>query len=413
MRIGIVTTGDEIITGITADKNFNWASGVLAENGFDVSLQISVGDNIQEIIEAFGFCMKKCDAVIISGGLGPTPDDLTSEAASTFFGTKLQINELALKMVENSFTHRDREMKEIHNKQALLPVGSEVMENKCGTAPGFYFDNEGTIFFFLPGVPKEYKGMLLDSVLPHLKKRFEGSKIFGTRVVKTFGLKESEVTEKLESINSEDINIGYHATYPEVHIRLSTYTGTKRLLDKKLTEAVGRVREFVGDYVFSTSDETMEEVVGKLLRDRNQTISTAESCTGGLLSNRITNVPGSSDYFLRGYVTYSNEAKIEDLGVDKKLIDKFGAVSTEVVEQMAKGARERSGSSIGIGISGIAGPGGGTVEKPVGTVYIGLSHDSGKIFSQRFNFYGNREEIKIITSESTLDIIMRFLNINV
>jgi len=413
MRIGIITTVDEIITGITADKNFNWASGVLAENGFDVTLQISVGDNIQEIIEAFGFCMKKCDAVIISGGLGPTPDDLTSEAASMFFGTKLQINELALKMVENRFTHRGREMKEIHNKQALLPVGSEAMENKCGTAPGFYFDNEGTIFFFLPGVPKEYKEMLLDSVLPHLKKRFERSKIFGTRVVKTFGLKESEVTEKLESINFEDINIGYRATYPEVHIRLSTYAGTKRLLDKKLTEAVGRVREFVGDYVFSTSDETMEEVVGKLLRDRNQTISTAESCTGGLLSNRITNVPGSSDYFLRGYVTYSNEAKIEDLGVDKKLIDKFGAVSTEVVEQMAKGARERSGSSIGIGISGIAGPGGGTVEKPVGTVYIGLSHESGRIFSQRFNFYGNREEIKIITSESTLDIIMRFLNINV
>jgi competence/damage-inducible protein CinA-like protein len=411
MKIEIITTGDELMSGLTQDGNFFWAGDALTSRGFDIVFHTTVGDDRDRITEAFGAALDRADTVIVSGGLGPTADDLTAEVAARFFKAPLELNDEALKTMVERLESRGRKLTEMNKRQAFMPKGSQVLVNRWGAAPGFSIEKEGTVFYFLPGVPREFRTMMNEYVIPEFERNDSGRKPFRTKLVKTFGLPESEVAIRLAGVERDGVRLGYRALYPEVHLRVTAFGESDEGAEKLMIEFVKDVQSRLGNYVFSTEGETMEEVVGKHLRLRRLTLATAESCTGGLISDRITNVPGSSDYFLEGVVSYSNEAKENILGVPKDVLDAHGAVSAPVVEAMAQGVRKLAGSDIGVAVSGIAGPGGGSAEKPVGTVYIGIYSRSGGTRSEKFLFHGTREEIKLVTSSHALRLIMQiFLN---
>ncbi len=413
LTIEIITTGDELMTGLTADGNFFRAGDVLASMGLEVAYHTTVGDYIDRIVEAFEIARGRADAVIVSGGLGPTSDDLTAEAAARFLGTGLELNREALASIEERYRQRGRVMTAINRKQACLPKGAKVLINEWGTAPGWRSESEGTVFYFLPGVPKEFRAMLDAYVLTDLEKMGAGRTAVKTRLIKTFGLPESGVAERLAGVERENVRLGYRAYYPEVHLRVTAYGETPDAASALLDEFSNDVTARLTGYVFSVNGETMEEALGGLLRDKNLSLAAAESCTGGLISHRITNVPGSSSYFLEGVVSYSNEAKEKILGVPHGLLVEHGAVSAPVVEAMARGVRNLSGSGIGVAVSGIAGPGGGTPEKPVGTVFIGTDSASHGTRSEKFLFHGTREEIKLATSSRAIMTVMQILLNNV
>lgn len=408
MKIEIITTGDEIMGGVTLDTNFSWAAEKLVGLGFDLMFHTTVGDDEETITEAFRTSLRRAQAVIVSGGLGPTSDDLTAAVASRFFGVPLELSSVASDMIQKRFKERGYRFSEVNKKQAYVPRGSKILKNFWGTAPGFQCEKEDLVFFFLPGVPKEFKAMIEEYVIPELDRRSRRRKKYKTRTIKTFGLRESEVAERIHGIERDGMKIGYRPHFPEVHIRVSGYGRTEDEAERLVSEVVGEIASRLGKYVFSTDESTLEDVVGSLLSQKKLTLAIAESCTGGFISHRITNVPGSSSYFERGVVSYSNESKVKILGVPMELIESVGAVSAEVVEAMAEGIRKLAGSDIGVAISGIAGPGGGTDTKPVGTVFIGISHREG-VSSRRFQFKGTREEIKLISSEATLDRIREFI----
>jgi competence/damage-inducible protein CinA-like protein len=409
MKIEIITTGDELMSGLTLDTNFRWAAERLSTMGFDLTFHTSVGDDEEDLKKAFGYAENRAQAIIVSGGLGPTPDDLSAGVASIYFGVGLELNRLALEMLEKNFRERGRQLSEINRKQAYLPRGSKILENFWGTAPGFQYERPGSVFFFLPGVPKEFRAMIDKYVIPELNSRSIDRPHVRTMLVKTFGLRESEVAEKLQGLGRDGIYIGYRSHFPEVHLRISAHADRDDVAQDLLDWFEGEVSKRIGDYIFSTKGEDLEQVVGELLSRERLTLAIAESCTGGLLAHRITNVPGSSGYFESGVVSYSNESKVDVLGVDDTLIESKGAVSAEVVQSMAEGVRKLANTDLGVGISGIAGPTGGSSEKPVGTVFIGISCKNKGTFSQRYQFRGLREEIKIISSEAALDLIRKFI----
>ncbi len=411
VRIEIITTGDELMSGLTQDSNFSWAGDALTSLGFAVEFHTTVGDERGDISSALGVASGRADAVIVSGGLGPTPDDLSTEAAADFFGVPLELNMRAVSSIEERLSKRGRVLTEMNRKQAYLPRGSSVLINHWGTAPGFSLEKGGTVFYFLPGVPKEFRAMMDEYVVPELERRGAGRKKVKSMLIKTFGLPESEVAIRLEGIEREGIRLGYRAHFPEVHLRVTAHGETPGEAESRMEGFAGDVRARLGGYLFSTGGETMEEVAGKLLRENEMTLATAESCTGGLIAHRITNVPGSSDYFLEGVISYSNESKEKILGVSGDILTEHGAVSAPVVEAMARGVRRLSGADIGVGVSGIAGPGGGTSDKPVGTVFIGIDSDKRGVRSEKFLFHGTREEIKLVSSSHALSFIMQiFLN---
>jgi len=413
MKIELITTGDELMSGLTRDGNFEWAGDVLTSLGMRIAYHTTVGDDRAALAEALGTANTRAEAVIVTGGLGPTDDDLTAEVAGRYFKVPLVLNESALEQMEKILTERGRGVSETNKKQAYLPVDSTVLQNHCGTAPGFGIESGGTVFFFLPGVPKEFQAMMREYVIPELDWRDGDRRKTCSKLVKTFGLPESEVAAKLKGIEREGAKVGYRSTSREIHLRLTTFAQTETQAQEQMSELLADIHSRIGSYVSTTEGHTMEEVVGKLLKEQGMTLSAAESCTGGLLSHRITNVPGSSEYFLEGVVAYSNEAKTRILGVPEVLIENHGAVSAPVAEAMAKGVRELAGSDIGASISGIAGPGGGSAEKPVGTVFIGIDSGITGTISKRFLFHGSREEIKLVTTLNALEIIRQILVNNV
>ncbi|MCH8029255.1 MAG: competence/damage-inducible protein A [Candidatus Dadabacteria bacterium] len=409
MKIGIVTTGGEIMNGLTQDTNFSWAAERLASLSFEVCYHVSVGDNRDDILFALRSAAKLSEAVIVSGGLGPTTDDITAQSAADYFGVPLELNAEAHDGLKRRFAQRGREFKEIHKKQAYFPTGSQVLPNDWGTAPGFSHKKDFTVYFFLPGVPREFQPMVEEYVVPELRRRRGGRERFVTRLVKVTGLMESEVAQMLGGMEREGVYLGYRAHFPEVHLRVTARGGTGEEANKLASEFTSEIRSRLGRSVFTTEEKSLEEVVGELLLKDGLTISVAESCTGGLVASRITDVPGSSRYFERGVVTYSNEAKTELLAVPRELLNRYGAVSAPVVQRMAQGVRELSGTDIGVGITGIAGPGGGTPGKPVGTVFIGISHGAKGTESTQFSFSGTRAQIKMASSQTVLDLIRIFL----
>lgn len=408
MSIEIISTGNEIMSGLTLDTNFNWAAGMLASKGMGVKYHTSIPDDLEDLISSFRIAASRAKAVIITGGLGPTDDDLSALAAAKFTSSELVFSQIVFDSITQKLEQRGRKPNQNHKKQAMFPDIAKIIENNIGTAWGFKFEYKGTSFYFLPGVPGEFRAMFIADVLPELKSKIEKDKYVSTRLLKTFGLGESEVASLLKNLECEGVDIGYRLKFPEVHLRLVTYCDNEKEIKYRFDNAISLLTEKLGTGLFSTDEKTLEEVTAELLVQKKLTLSTAESCTGGLVASLFTDIPGSSMFFERGVVTYSNEAKIELLGVKKKDLDDSGAVSAPVAEQMAEGVRKISATHIGIGISGIAGPGGGSPEKPVGTVYIGLSASDGTLFSNKYSFQGSRKDIKLISASTAIDLVRKF-----
>ncbi len=408
----IMSTGDEIRSGALIDRNASYIADKLGEAGIYVARHMCVGDNLDLLIAAFEEIGSRADLAVVTGGLGPTPDDLTAQAAAAAAGVELVRNQAAQQSLETFFKERKRVINPASRKQALLPEGAQCLKNTIGTAPGFSIKIGKCLFFFLPGVPREMRRMLSDSVLPQLLQIL-GAKgtIYRVKTLSTFGLTESRVFEHLAELENifAEISLGLRVRFPEIQVKLYTHGVDEQQLSANLETAARWVADKLGDRIFSQHGHPMEKSVGRLLREKKATLALAESCTGGLIANLITNESGSSDYFVFSGTTYANQAKIDILNVSKETIEKYGAVHENTAKEMALGARRISGTTYGLATSGIAGPTGGSEDKPVGTVCIGLATPR-ECTGHRFHFwFGDRILNKQMFAVAALDVLRREL----
>ena len=408
-KIEIMAIGSELLTPHFPDTNSLYLTERMNDLGMEISYKTIVGDDWDELVLCIQQTISRANIVFAIGGLGPTRDDITREAFASVLQKKLIFHEELLRKIEERFKRRRLSMPPVNKKQSYIIEGSEVLENKNGTAPGLWFDTGEKKIILLPGPPHELKPMFEASVWPRLKSLKKGHSI--RRVLKITGLAESKIENLISDLYPEDPHLRITTlAYPgqiEIHITgqsEDSQVQAKERVQKSEKSIIERLKE----NVFSTSGEELEEVVGELLKLNRKTLATAESCTGGLLGHRITNVPGSSNYFMLSAVVYSNEAKIILLDVSPELLEKHGAVSPQIAQAMAEGVRKKSQSSYGLSITGIAGPAGGTVEKPVGLVYIALDWGEESEVSKNL-FLGNRETIKFQSSQKALDMIRRQL----
>jgi nicotinamide-nucleotide amidase len=411
MRISILSVGDELICGQITDTNSGTIAGALLNQGLRVQRHMSVGDSEPDIIEALLELARNSDAIIVTGGLGPTADDLTARAAARATGRRLVLNDYARSHVRKmSGRLGSLVVCPLNDKQAMIPDKTTLIPNPTGTACGFHLMNNGCFMFFLPGVPSEMVRMLHDSVIPFLAARTTRKRFVRTEFLNVFGPCEAEVDELLGGIAQPDqgLYLGICVTFPWMRITLRVEEDSAdraaALLTPALRTAEGRLRE----YVFSTGNVTIDEIVAAQFVQQGLSLALAESCTGGMIAQRITAIAGSSRYFLEGAVTYSNAAKTRQLGVDAELLAEQGAVSSDVAAAMAKGVRQAAGSDLGLAVTGIAGPDGGIDDKPVGTVFISLAAPDG-CWTKRFQFSGSRDEIRTITAWTALDWLRRYL----
>ncbi|MCP4346134.1 MAG: competence/damage-inducible protein A [Desulfobacterales bacterium] len=408
----ILSTGDEIRSGALVDSNSAYMAQKLEEAGIEVMRHCCVGDDMEQIVSVLKEIGTRSDVALVTGGLGPTEDDLTTEAAAKAVGVELVLDNEALSQIEEFFKKRNYPMSASNRKQAMLPKGAGCLYNPVGTAPGFVLKIDRCHFFFMPGVPHEMYKMLSDKVLPRIHELQGDNRQFCmVKTISTFGLGESAAGEKLAGLAEQfpGIKLGLRAKFPEIQVKLYGYGEDENILNSLIDNASQWVLQQMGNKVFSVEGRSMEAETGELLRQKNATIALAESCTGGLISHWLTDVPGSSDYFLFSGVTYSNEAKTEVLGVSPDTLAQYGAVHEETAKEMAQGARQISGATYGLSTSGIAGPDGGTEDKPVGTVCIGLATPHGTE-SRRFIFpFGRRSMNKTIFAMTALNILRRAL----
>lgn len=412
MKAEILATGDEIRTGALVDTNSAFAAEQLEQRGIVVTRHHSVGDDLATLADIIAEISRRADVAIVTGGLGPTVDDRTAEAAAQVAKVTLAPDPRALADIENFFKKRGRPVSPSNRKQALIPRGGECLYNPIGTAPGIRLCINRCVFFFLPGVPVEMKQMFNDQVLPQIETLQGGGRRHNlVRTISTFGLPESLVGEKVAAVAEQfpQITLGLRAKFPEIQVKLYLRTEDKGAGQKILAAADEQVSAILGRHVFSHAGRPLAEEVGRLLRRRNETLALAESCTGGLVANWITNTAGSSDYFLFSAVTYHNAAKVQVLGVSESTLQKNGAVSEETARQMAEGVRRLGGATYGLSITGIAGPGGGSDEKPVGTVCLALA-TAGKTATRRFCLaFGQRLMNKRMFAMAALDMLRRRL----
>jgi nicotinamide-nucleotide amidase len=408
----ILTTGEEIRTGALVDSNSAHIAEALHTAGVRVGRLNGVGDDRDAIAGILTEIGGRADLAVVTGGLGPTVDDRSAEAAAAAAGAALRCEPQALASIEAFFLSRGRPVTASSRKQAMLPSGSEVLPNPVGTAPGFSLTIGRCRFFFLPGVPFEMRRMLAEQVLPRIEAmRGPNREHHLVATISCFGLTESMTGERLEGLEGQfsGVRLGLRAKFPEIQVKLYCEETSRSEAARRIARAGDWAKERLGDAVFSESGEAMEAVVGRLLREAGATLAVAESCTGGLISHRLTEVPGSSEYFLLSAVTYANEAKIRLLGVSPQTLERHGAVDEETAREMACGARRFAGATYGLATSGVAGPGGGSEEKPVGTVCIGLATPGGS-GSRRFRFnYGRRSMHKEIFAMQALDMLRRKL----
>ncbi len=406
----ILSTGDEIRSGTLIDNNSAYIAQQLEQWGVEVVRHNCVGDELDFLVPILKEIGRRVDIAIVTGGLGPTADDLSSEAAAKASGVALVLDSVALKSIEAFFKKRKRLFTSSNKKQAMLPKNAKPIYNPVGTAPGFIIKIEKCVFFFLPGVPYEMRKMLTGAVLPEIEKLQGGNrKLCLVKTISTFGLTESATGEQLTEFASAfpEIKLGFRAKFPEIHVKLYAYGDDKGFLEQLIKKATEWVMEKLGKRIISVDGGSIENVVGGLLCREKATIAVAESCTGGLISNWLTDVPGSSEYFLFSGVTYSNEAKIKVLGVSPDTIIQYGAVHEETVKEMAEGVRRIADATYGLSTSGIAGPDGGTEDKPVGTVCIGLATPD-TVKGYRFNFLFNQRLMnKKIFAMTALDLLRR------
>jgi nicotinamide-nucleotide amidase len=406
----ILSTGDELTSGRILDSNSNYIADKLAEIGIDLVAVLTVGDVPERLEWAWRWGIAMADVVISTGGIGPTADDLTTETVARLTGRKLWFDEGTAERIRRVFASIGRQMPENNMKQAMFPEGAEIIPNHLGTAPGFRLaatqDGHTAHLIVLPGVPREMKPMMEETVIPWLVANRGRETVYAARTFQTFGISESALDEAVAGlIQADEGRVSFRASFPQISLRIRV-EGKPGEVEQKLEALCARVRGKISSFVFAEGETTMEEVVGRLLTEKRLTLALAESCTGGLIGHRLTNVPGSSNYLAADLVTYSNDAKIKVLGVRQETIKQYGAVSEQCVLEMAEGARRATGSDIAVATSGIAGPTGGTPERPVGTVCVALVAE-GFSASRRYQLWGTRDWVKLLTSQVALDWIRR------
>jgi len=371
----LLTIGDEILYGQIVDTNSQWMGVELSNAGIRVVRKTSVGDTEEAILTAFAEAEKRADIILITGGLGPTSDDLTKPCLAKYFNCEVKIHEEALAEVTEFFKNRGRELTEINRQQAALPVCCEKITNAMGTAPGMWFERNGKVFVSMPGVPHEMKRMMTDIVIPKLQKHFPTPAIHH-QLIRTVGIGESFLAERIapwEQALPPHIKLAYLPSLGEVKLRLTAHGADKATLEQQTRELIEKLKPLAGEYIFGYGTDPLEIVVGNTLREKELTLAVAESCTGGYLTHLITSVPGSSDYFLGSIIPYAYEIKMRQLGVKPETLEQHGAVSEPTIIEMANLVRAKFNTSVGVATSGIAGPGGATPDKPVGTVWIAYS----------------------------------------
>lgn len=410
MKVAILSTGDEVLSGQIADTNAAWLSDFLLGHGFEPALHLVVGDELKQIMDALGLIPGRAEAAVVTGGLGPTADDLTTEAVCRFAGKNAVLNGRALAMIEERFRAIGREMSPSNRRQALVPEGALLLPNPIGTAPGYYLAAAGVHYLVLPGVPREMKRMMEHEALPILLRLRPERRVVARREFRIFGLTESRVGELISGLSfPAGVRVGYRAVFPEIRVKLTAWAEDPAAAEQTLERLAPHIREQVGDFIYSETDEPLAAVVGGLLRQQRKRLAVAESCTGGLIAKLLTDLPGSSDYFERGYIVYSNRAKTELLGVPPELIAAHGAVSAETARAMAEGARQRAGTETALAVTGIAGPAGGSAEKPVGTVHLAVSDAQG-VVDQKFYFpRPERESVRELAAFAALELLRRRL----
>jgi len=406
MEADLITIGDEILIGQIVDTNSAWMAQKLNDEGINIRQITSISDQPEHIISTLNESAGKSSVVLVTGGLGPTKDDRTKSALCTYFGTHLIEHQGVLDHVIHLLAPRGIVINSLNRDQALVPASATVLHNKLGTAPGLWFKHEGTIFVFMPGVPFEMKYLMENEVIPRLNKLFNTLTILH-RTILTTGLGESMLAEKISNWEEnlpECISLAYLPNPQYVRLRLSARGENKKYLLKLLDKEIKELTEIIPEYIYGYEEDTMAGNIGEILKEKNLTLSVAESCTGGYIAHLITSNPGSSQYFKGGIIAYSNELKIDLLGIDRNVISDRGAVSKEVVEAMAVGARMHLHTDYAIATSGIAGPDGGTPEKPVGTVWIAVAGPD-SVFSKVSNFANNRERNIIRSSMTALNML--------
>lgn len=401
MQAHLICSGTELLLGQTLNTNAQYLGQELAKLGIDLYEVVTVGDNLPRLREAIRRGGEKADLVLVSGGLGPTEDDLSREALAEALQVPLVYHREAEAVVTRFFQKRGRPVPEVNRRQFYAPQGAKILDNPFGTAPGIYFEHGDRVYALLPGPPRELQTMFEQELVPLLKPKARGMVIL-SRVLKVAGLGEPAAEEKIKDLlRSSNPTVAPTVQRGEVHLRITAKAAGPEEAEKLIRPVEEAICRRLGDYIFGKDEETIEGAVAKLLWQQGLTIAVAESCSGGLLAHRLTNVSGSSAYFQLGTVVYHNRWKEELLGVPGEILAAKGAVSPEVAEAMARGIRAKAGTDIGIGITGIAGPLGGTPEKPVGLVFLGLDF-CGQVKVWRENWVGNRQDIKWLTTQWAL-----------
>jgi nicotinamide-nucleotide amidase len=406
MKIEIITTGDEVMQGTIVDTNTAWIAERLVPLGHEIVRHTSVGDDMMAISDALTQAAARDDAVFVTGGLGPTADDITIEAASRAFEIPLVRDDTVLDGIRRFFEKIGREMSPSNEKQALVPEGARILANTVGTAPGVQVHMGGADFFFLPGVPKELYQIFDDSIIPWLRER-SGLR-FAKRVLRCFGLPEASIDEKLSRVDLAGARLSFRVKFPEVLLTVVARSKDEVEAQTQVDAAANAIKETLGDAVYGEGETPLAEVVGRLLKARGMKLAVAESCTGGLLCSTITDVAGASEYFECGAITYSNASKESMLGVSAEILSSYGAVSKETVSAMAEGMRRESEADIAVAITGIAGPGGGSAAKPVGTVHIGLATLK-NTWTHEFQYARDRLWFKQLVAATALDLVRKYL----
>jgi nicotinamide-nucleotide amidase len=406
----LITIGDEILYGQTLDTNAHWMSGALDEAGIKVIRRTTCGDTESEILKAFSEAENRADIILITGGLGPTSDDLTKPCLAKYFDCEIKVNDEALRELEAYMASRGRELNTLTRLQASLPEKCDMVSNERGTAAGIWFGRDGKVFVAMPGVPHEMRFMMTHHVIPRLKQTFTLPVIYH-KIIRLAGIGESWLAEKIaawENALPSNVKLAYLPTYGDLKLRLTANGTDLEITKKQVLELTNQLMPFIDEYFYGFDDDSLEVVIGKILKKKNARLAIAESCTGGYIAHKITSVPGSSAYFNGSVTPYQNEMKIRHLGIQEKTLANHGAVSEETVTEMARNVCTQFNADFGLATSGIAGPDGGTTEKPVGTIWIACSDKTGTV-AKKLRLTRDRDVNIRLTSVMTLHLLFQRL----